>query len=178
MATDFCEGTIAQGTRPGPRLTSLELADSAVAYFTTAITVGNANASANGVALAGAALVGRARAHLQAGRKTQAAADALAVPAGFTFSLPYVDDIANRNRLSNRMWQFTLDRGSISIAPAYRVTDPRVRYLAPGQHTLAPQDAASGAFFIQQKYPTFATPIRVASKLERSTGRPRSLEIS
>jgi starch-binding outer membrane protein, SusD/RagB family len=166
MALDFCEGTIAQGTQPGPRLTTAQLLDSAVAYFTTAITVGTANATTDGLNLARAALVGRARAHLQAGRKTQAAADAAAVPAGFVFSLPYIDDLAQRNRLGNRLWQFTLDRGSISIAPAYRVNDPRVKFLPPGQHNLAPQDPSSGPFFIQQKYPAFNTPIRVASKLE------------
>jgi hypothetical protein len=166
MATDFCEGTIAQGTQPGPRLTTAQLLDSAVAYFTTAITVGTANATADGVALARAATVGRARAHLQAGRKPQAATDAQSIPANFLFNLPYIDDLAQRNRLGNRLWQFTLDRGSISIAPAYRITDPRVKYKAPGQHNLTPQDPASGAFFIQDKYPAFNTPIRVASKLE------------
>jgi hypothetical protein len=163
---DFCEGTIPQGTDPGPRLTTVQLLDSAVAYFTTAITVGNANGTADGLALARTALVGRARAHLQAGRKPQALADAQAVPAGFVFNLPYIDDLAQRNRLGNRLWQFTLDRGSISIAPAYRITDPRIKFKAPGQHTLTPQDPASGAFFIQDKYPAFNTPIRVASKLE------------
>lgn len=166
MATDFCEGTIAQGTQPGARLTVANLLDSATAYFTTAITVGNANATADGRALANAALVGRARAHLQAGRKPQAAADADAVPANFTFNFGFVDDLAQRTRLGNRLWQFTLDRGSISIAPAYRVTDPRVKYKAPGQHSLTPQDASSGPFFIQDKYPSFTAPIRVASKLE------------
>ncbi len=166
MATDFCEGTIAQGVVPGPRLTTVELLDSAVAYFTAAITVGTANNTADGLALARAALVGRARAHLQAGRKAQAAADAQAVPAAFVFNLPYIDDLAQRNRLGNRLWQFTLDRGSISIAPAYRITDPRVKYKAPGQHTLTPQDPASGPFFIQDKFPAFNTPIRIASKLE------------
>ncbi|MGH7711683.1 MAG: hypothetical protein ACREOG_10395 [Gemmatimonadaceae bacterium] len=166
MGLDFCEGTIAQGVDPGPRLTTVQLLDSAVAYFTTAITVGTANGTADGVALARAATVGRARAHLQAGRKPQAAADAQAVPANFVFNLPYIDDLAQRNRLGNRLWQFTLDRGSISIASAYRVTDPRVPFKAPGQHTLTPQDPASGPFFIQNKYPAFNSPIRVASKLE------------
>ena len=166
MATDFCEATIAQGTEPGIRLTTLNALDSAVAYFTTAITVGTANGTPDGLALARASLMGRARAHLQAGRKAQAATDAQAVPTGFVLNLPYIDDLAQRNRLGNRLWQFTLDRGSMSIAPAYRLTDPRVPFKAPGQHTLTPQDPASGPFYIQNKYPAFSTPIRVASKLE------------
>lgn len=174
MAEHFCQGTV----ESGPALSTAAMLDSAVANFTNAITVGRANGSAEAVSLANTALVGRARAHLQAGRKAQAAADADAVPAGFVFNLPFIDDLGNRTRLSNRLWQFTFDRGSISVAPAFRVTDPRVTYLAPGAHTLVPQDPASGALFVQQKYPSFGAPIRVASKLEadyikvEATGTP------
>ncbi len=162
MAETFCSGTV----DAGPEILTAALTDSAVANFSDAITIGNANGSTEARALANAALVGRARAHLQGGRKPQALTDANAVPAGFVFSLGYIDDLANRNRLGNRLWQFTLDRGSISVAPAFRVTDPRVKFKAPAQHSLTPQDPSSGAFFIQDKYPAFTTPIRVASKLE------------
>ena len=79
--------------------------------------------------------------------------------------MPYVDDLANRTRLSNRLWQFTLDRGSMSVSAAFRA-DPRVLFKAPGQHNLTPQDASSAPFYIQFKYPAYATPIRLASKLE------------
>lgn len=162
MAESFCTGTV----ESGPELTTNVMLDSAVANFTKAITIGNANGTPDGVAIARASLVGRARAHLQAGRKSDALTDANAVPAGFSANLGYIDDLAFRNRLGNRLWQFTLDRGSISVAPAFRVTDPRVRYKAPAQHSLTPQDPSSGAFFIQDKYPGFNTPIRLASKLE------------
>ena len=162
MAETFCSGTV----DAGPELTTAHMIDSAVVNFTRAITIGTANAGTEAVALANAARVGRARAHLQAGRKAQALADANSVPAGFTFSLAYIDDLANRNRLGNRLWQFTLDRGSISVAPAFRVNDPRVRYKTPTQHSLTPQDPSSGAFYIQDKYPAFNTAIRVASRLE------------
>jgi hypothetical protein len=91
------------------------------------------------------------RAHLQAGRKTEAATDAAAIPAGFVFNIPCVDDLANRTRLSNRLWQFTLDRGSMSVSADFRV-DPRVLFKAPGEHNLTPQDASSGPFYIQFKY--------------------------
>jgi hypothetical protein len=108
-----------------------------------------------------------ARAHLQAGRTAEAIAAARAVPAGFVFNLATIDDPAQRTRLGNRLWQFTLDRGSITVAPAYRITDdPRIRFKTPAQHNLAPQDPASGPFFIQDKYPAFNTPLRLASKLE------------
>jgi hypothetical protein len=161
MATDFCSGTVDSG----PELNTVAMLDSAVANFTSAMTILNANGTTDAKALATAALVGRARAHLQAGRKSQAATDAAAVPAGFVFNMPYVDDLANRTRLSNRLWQFTLDRGSMSVSEAFRA-DPRVLFKAPGQHNLTPQDASSGPFYIQNKYPAYATPIRLASKLE------------
>ncbi len=162
MAENFCSGTV----ESGPELTALELLDSAVVNLTRAITVGNAINTADSRALANAALVGRARAHLQAGRTSEASADATAVPAGFTFSLPYVDDLAARNRLSNRLYQFTVDRGSVSVAPAFRLSDPRLQFKAPGEHALTPQDPSSGPFYIQNKYPAFNANIRVASKLE------------
>jgi hypothetical protein len=79
MATDFCSGTLSGG----PELTTAALLDTASAWFSTAITVGTANGSADGVALANAALVGRARAKLQKGDNSGALADANAVPAGF-----------------------------------------------------------------------------------------------
>lgn len=162
MAEQFCSGTV----YGGPELTTANMLDSAIANFTVAITKGTANASTAAVALANVARVGRARAHLQRGSAANALTDANAVPANFVFNLNHVDDPANRTRLSNRMWQFTFDRGSISIAPAFRVTDPRVPYLAPGQHTLSAQDANAGPFYAQNKYPAFTTAIRVASKVE------------
>ncbi len=162
MAESFCEG-VSSG---GPALNTAAMLDSAVAAFQQAVSTGTANGTATGVSLANAARVGLARAQLQAGRGAQAIAAAQAVPAGFTFSLNYLDDPAQRTRLGNRMWQFTLDRGSISIAPAYRVDDPRIPFKSPSEHNLNPQDPSSGDFFIQDKYPSFSSPIRLASKVE------------
>jgi starch-binding outer membrane protein, SusD/RagB family len=162
MAESFCTGTV----ESGPELTTAHMLDSAVANFTNAMTIGAAAANAEGTTIANTARVGRARAHLQAGRKTEAAADASAVPAGFVYSLPYVDDLTNRARLSNRMFQFTQDRGSISVSPAFRVADPRIQFKGPGEHNLTPQDPSSGPFYIQQKYPNYASSVRLASRLE------------
>ncbi|WP_396219598.1 hypothetical protein [Gemmatimonas sp.] len=163
MAESFCVGVSNGG---GP-LTTAQMLDSAVASLTQAVAVGTANATADGIQLANVARVGLARAHLQAGRTAEAIAAARAVPAGFVFNLATIDDPAQRTRLGNRLWQFTLDRGSITVAPAYRITDdPRIRFKTPAQHNLAPQDPASGPFFIQDKYPAFNTPLRLASKLE------------
>ncbi|MBC7895347.1 MAG: hypothetical protein H7066_08025, partial [Cytophagaceae bacterium] len=62
MAENFCTGTV----ESGPELTAAIMLDSAVVNFTKAITIGTANASAEAVALANPARVGRARAQLQA----------------------------------------------------------------------------------------------------------------
>lgn len=163
MAESFCVGAANGG---GP-LTPAQMLDSAVVALTRAVSVGAANATPDGVQLANIARVGLARAQLQAGRSAEAIAAARAVPAGFVFNIATVDDPAQRTRLGNRLWQFTLDRGSITVAQAYRISDdPRLRFKSPAQHNLAPQDPASGPFFIQDKYPAFNTPLRLASKLE------------
>jgi hypothetical protein len=162
LATDFCSATLSSG----PELTTAQLLDSAQAWFSRGIDVGRANATTDGIALANAALVGRARARLQKGDNAGAATDAAAVPAGFEFNLRYTDDLANRTRLSNRLWQFSFDRGSISVAPWYRQNDPRVPFRLPAQATALPQDAVPGGFHQQTKYPTYASPIRLASRLE------------
>lgn len=162
MATDFCTGALSGG----PELTTAQMLDTAVYWFDQAISVGTANASADGIALANASRVGRARAKLQKGDKAGAATDAAAVPAGFVFNLKYTDELANRNRLSNRQYQLTFDRSSISVAPFFRTTDPRVPFKAPGVSTLNGQDAVPGGFYEQTKFNNYAASQRLASKLE------------
>jgi starch-binding outer membrane protein, SusD/RagB family len=169
MAEAFCQGTVLSGSP----LTTNAMLDSAIAHFTSVMdirTAAGAGASAIMANMADASRVGRARAHLQHGNGAAATADANSVPAAFNYNFEYFDDLSFRNRLGNRMWQFTADRGSIAIAPAWRVTDPRVpQRVAPSN--LLPQDAnytvdRGMAYVIQNKFPTFATPIRLASKIE------------
>jgi hypothetical protein len=162
LATDFCTGTLSSG----PELTTNVMLDSAIYWFSKGISVGTAEGSATGVSLANASLVGRARANLQRGNLAAAGTDATAVPAGFVFNATYVDDISNRTRLSNRLWQFTFDRGSISVAPAWQVGDPRVKYLTPATSPAAFDATLQPFMFAEQKFPNFAAPIRIASKLE------------
>jgi hypothetical protein len=135
-------------------------------WFGTTIDIGAASTDTAAKTLANAARVGRARAKLQKGDKAGAATDAAAVPAGFVYNMNFVDDLTNRTRLSNREWFYTFDRGSISVAAAYQLNDPRTPYLDPTKHKLNPQDVVPGGFYIQQKYTTYASPIRLASKLE------------
>jgi hypothetical protein len=162
MATDFCTGAFSGG----PELTSAQMLDSAIFWFNKGADVGNANGSTDGKNLANAAIVGRARAKLQKGDKGGAAADAALVPAGFNFNMTYQDDLANRARLSNWMWRFTFDRTAMSVSAAFQLNDPRVAWKGPGQHNLNGQDAVPGGTFIQQKYPAYNSPIRLASKVE------------
>lgn len=162
MATDFCTGSLSSS----PELTTAQMLDSASAMFTKGIDIGTANATADGVALANAARVGLARVKLQQGDKAGATTAAAAVPAAFVFNLRYTDDAGNRGRLSNQQYQLTFDRASISVAPYFRQTDPRVTYLAPGQTTLTGQDAVPGGFYQQTKFNGYAAGMRLASKLE------------
>ena len=162
LATDFCTGTLSSG----PELTTNVMLDSAIYWFSKGVTVGTAEGSATGVSFANASLVGRARANLQHGNLAAAAADAAAVPAGFVLNANYVDDISNRTRLGNRLWQFTFDRGSISVAPAWQVNDPRVTYLTPATSPAAFDATLQPFMFAEQKFPNFAASARIASKLE------------
>ena len=165
MAEQFCRGTVLAG----PELSTANMLDSALAHFALAISRGTAAGGTEGPILANAARVGQARAYLQAGNSAEAITAANSVPAGFTYSLPYADDLSNRTRVGNRMWQFIRDRGSMSVPPVWRTTDPRLTWQVTTQYS--PQDAAYATdrgvpFAIQTKYTAYTSPIRLASKLE------------
>lgn len=176
MAEQFCQGTVLSG----PPLTTANMIDSALAHFAAARAIGDANGTPEGVTLADAAWVGTARAELQAGNTAGAINAADSVPAGFSYNLNYVDDLAQRFRLANRMWFYVRDRGSIAVAPTWRTgpqlpantvqnADPRTPWMVTTVY--APQDAQYSAdrgipYAIQQKYPDYTSPVRLASKLE------------
>ena len=171
MATDFCGGAVGGG----PLIITPALLDSAIANFNIAITIGRAAATAPGATAAIIALgdsyrragfVGLARAQLQKSDASGASTSADSVPAGFVFNLNYVDDLSNRGRLSNTMYQFTRDRGSIMVAPAYRTTDTRVPYALGSTLGFTAPDASSGTYYVQTKFAGYAIPIRLASRLE------------
>jgi hypothetical protein len=167
MAETFCQGTVAVSPEePGPALSTQQMLDRAVEKLSEARS-GLASASGDEAsALAMAAQVGIARAHLQAGRKSEAAAAASQVPADFVFELKYVDDPANRGRVGNNVWNFTTARQSLVVPPEYRAIadagDPRISYDDSGR--LA-QDSEL-EFYRQLKFPSYGTPIRLASGLE------------
>lgn len=165
MGETFCQGVI----NGGAALTTAQTLDSAIVRFTKAITVAGAITTgadaAEATAIRNAALVGRARAKLQRGLKAEAKIDADAVATGFNFNMTYVDNIANRARLSNRMWLTTNDRRTIVVPPYFRVTDPRVPFIPPATPTTLAADGIM-PFFAQNKYKGYDSPVRLASKIE------------
>lgn len=165
LATDFCNVSLSGGAK----LTTAQALDTATYWFNTGRTVGLANGTTDGVNLANAAALGLARARLQRGDNAGATAAAALVPAGFVYNMVYFQDLTQETRMVNRFWQFTFDRGSNSVAAGYQTGDPRVPYLLPAAATkagLVGQDALPLGFFPQQKYTSYTTPIRLASRLE------------
>ena len=167
MAEAFCEGTVASDPQePGPKMTTAQMLDLAVERLTLARSEALASGDDEGPGLANAALVGIARAHLQAGRKSEAAAAASQVPPLFLYEFKYVDDAANRGRVGNNVWNFTTARQSLVVPPEYMAIsdagDPRIKYQDSGG--LA-QDSEL-QFIKQQKYLGYGIPIRLASGLE------------
>lgn len=165
----FCEGTIAASTsEPRGKMTTNELLDSAihdlrkVQEVAAQVTGTTATEAQN---LATAAQVGIARALLQAGRKTEASAEAAKVPANFNYQILRVDNTSNRN-LGNQVWAFSESRISLVVGPEFRAMadsgDPRIAYVNAGR--LA-QDGVL-QFYRQNKYKGFGDHERFASGLE------------
>ena len=164
MGELYCQSVI----RVGAPMTPAQTMDSAIVKFQRAIAVGTANGTTEGVALANASRVGLARAHLNKGENAQAIAAAGAVPAGFEYFAPYADDPANRGRLGNGVFGFSWGGGreAIVVGPEWRAHadagDERISYVDAGK------DAQDGVqrLYSQRKYPSYASPIRLASKIE------------
>lgn len=107
------------------------------------------------------ALVGRARARLNLGKKSEAAADARRVPVGYIKTASAsVSSSRRRNRVAEQN-----RTGSISIRPEYRnltvngVPDPRVPVTDAGRNGADAQTR----LWLQNKYATEAAPIPIAS---------------
>jgi hypothetical protein len=162
MADVFCDGVI----RGGPLLTTEQLIDLVVQRFDELVAVAGTLQGNDRTRYLGAAHVGLARAHLQAGRRAEAIAAATAVPDGFTFMIITVSDPANRSRLGNAVYDQMVERASQTVPPSYRAYadagDTRITYRD------AQRRAQGGQLFLyeQQKYADWASPYRLASKLE------------
>jgi len=190
MAEQFCEGAVLGG----PPLTTTNMLDSEVSHFTLAISRGGAAGGADGILIKNSGWVGLARARLQQDSLALAVAAADSVPAGFVHNLDYMDDLSSRFRVANRMFFYVRDRGSIAIAPTWRRysvlgpgvvqdSEPRVPFMRPvtsGAQAYAPQDGFYSTdrgvpYVIQMKYPSYNSPVRLASKLEADYIRAEAL---
>lgn len=167
MAEMFCEGAIRidRDAEYAQRVNTTQMLDHAIKRFQDAIAAGDAAGGA-GAALANAARVGLARAYLFKGDKANAAATADQVPEDFVFEVPYVDDRSALGRLGNTVHWFSNARESLVVGPEWRAIadsgDERIKYVDGNR--LA-QDGVL-RFYIQQKYPSYSSPIRLASGLE------------
>lgn len=168
MAEAFCEGAIrvdrsAEYAQPQSKD---QMLDHAIKRFQAAISAGDAAGGAEGTSLANAARVGLARAYLFKGDNANAVSAANQVPDDFNFNLNYVDDASARGRLSNNVHIFSNARESLVVGPEWRQIaddgDERIKYI-DGERMA--QDGVHN-FYIQQKYPNYAAPIRLASGLE------------
>lgn len=159
MAEHFCEGAFLVG----PPLTPAQVLDTAVTRFTAALTTAAGASGAEATKIVNASNVGLARALLQKKDNTAAAIAAALVPAAFTYNAIAVDDASNRG-LSNGV--FNGDLNAIIIVPdVYRnLDDPRVAWQDAGRNA---QDSQF-RYYQQLKYPSFASPTRIASGLEAS----------
>lgn len=167
MAEQFCEGTVAVGSlEAGPRMTTAQVLTHAIDRLTKANAIASKLTGTDATNIATGALVGIARAHLQAGRKAEARTFATQVPANFVWNATYIDDASNRTRLGNNVWNFSESRISLVVTPEFRAIadagDPRVRY--QDMNRLA-QDGVH-RFYRQMKFTGWASPIRIASGLE------------
>ena len=153
LGEGFCEIAL----DGGPGLTRDQSLAIAEARFTTAI--GPATAGSDILNLA---RVGRARVRLDLGKRAEAAADAALVPAGFVYNATY--STAN-DRRRNRIFFDAQTNLYLSVDPRFRnltvggVPDTRVRVAAAtrnGHDGITP-------LWLQQKYPSDAAPIAIAS---------------
>lgn len=156
MAETMCSGVV-QG---GPELSDAQLLDSAIARFTTAVTVGTA---AGATDIVNASNVGLARAYLQAGQYANAATAAGLVPPSFVANVVTSANSSTLATLSNQFHLLTIS-GNLVAPVRYRVGDARV----PVDSTqVATQSTLNGLpYIVQGKYTSYADPIRLASGLE------------
>ena len=148
----------------GPKLAAADVWKMAEDKFTEAITLAT---TLGDNSLKNMAIAGRARARLDMGKLSDAAADARLIPAGFVRNAEYNASSANQAR-ENRIFNMTFTNAFISVAPAYQgltvdgKPDPRVPVTDAkklGQDLVTP-------FFQQQLYKTVSTPVPIASYAE------------
>ena len=155
LATDFCSAAVDLGPEQQPTA----LFALAEQRFTTAI---EAATRANAPILLNAARVGRARVRLFSNKKTEAAADARLVPAGFVWN---ASSSSVNTRRQNRVFAVNNNSRFYTIEPLSRdlmtagVKDPRTAVI-----TTSGNRAADGTqLWEQTKFRALTDPIPIAS---------------
>jgi len=156
------EGFCSSAIDTGPEMTPAQAFALAEERFTRAITTAATVAGATGDTLRNLALVGRARARINQGKRNEAAADAALVPTGFVFNARYS---AASGRSENRVFRVNNTTGQITVDASNRgltvggVPDSRVPVVDAGRGGSAPQVR----LFAQTKYASLASPIPIAT---------------
>lgn len=146
----------------GPLMTPAQVLGRAEERFSTALQLAQ---QAGDNQIRNMALVGRARVRLNLGRGAEAATDAEQVSAGFVINATHSTITPRRQ---NRIFLNTHRNRYLTVSPSYRnltvegVPDTRVRV----QNTNGPGEDGGTPLWLQLKYPTATTPIRIASWVE------------
>lgn len=120
------------------------------------------NSSAAAADVKNLALVGRARARINLGKKAEAAADAALVPANFVYNARTTSAAA---RAENRIFRFNNTNGTVTVDTQFRnlavggVPDPRVRVTDAGRGGSMP----TVRLWVQNKYASLNDPIPIAT---------------
>ena len=160
------EGMCEMAIDGGPKMTKEEVIAIAIDRFSDAITRATA---ANDQSILNMARVGRARAQLDLNKLTEAAADAILVPAGFVRNAEFAE--GGEAARENRIYNLTIRNDFLSVGEPYRnlmvngvtgsVPDPRVKTKDTGKNG---SDGATRVWQ-QQKFVAQAggSPIPIAS---------------
>jgi hypothetical protein len=155
LGEGFCSAAIDLG----PEMTPAQLFAAAEAKFTEAITAAQA---AQNDSIRFLALVGRARARINQGKRAEAAADAALVPNNFQFLARYT---AASGRAENRVFRTNNNNGSHTVDSSFRnlrydgVVDPRVPVADAGRGSSFPVVR----LWVQNKYTGLNASIPIAS---------------
>lgn len=151
------EGFCSAAVDLGPELTPAQVFALAEAKFTTAINTTGVPDSVRYMAL-----VGRARARINQGKKAEAAADASLVPNNFVFN---ARTTAAAGRAENRLFRVNNTSGTVTVDTQYRnmtvgnVPDPRVPVVDAGRGGSLP----AVRLWSQSKYTSLTAPIPIAT---------------
>jgi starch-binding outer membrane protein, SusD/RagB family len=151
------EGMCSAAIDVGPELTPAQVLAEAESRFTRAIDAATASGDDETLTLA---RLGRARARLDVGNKTEAGADASQVPAGFVVNATYSNAKPSRQ---NVVYNFLAQLLAATVDVPFRdvtfegVADPRVSVVDAG---IAGADAVT-EIFLPTKYSGFDSPIPV-----------------